>query len=174
MVQKCGDSQMQNVLERVHLQICKQVLGAKRATQNDFIYGELGRLDLKSGGLVTIIKYWFKILLCENKKYIKCLYNMMLNDIEMRPNKQNWASSVRLLLQTLGFNEVWLFQGVRNISIFLSLFIQRIKDTFVQNWNDRLSNSSRTRTYSLFSNFSYKIYLDCLEVKKFRYAFIQN
>ena len=29
-----------NILERVHLQICKQVLGAKRATQNDFIYGE--------------------------------------------------------------------------------------------------------------------------------------
>ena len=55
-----------NLLERVHLQICKQVLGAKRATQNDFIYWKLGRLDLKSGRLVTIIKYWFKIILCEN------------------------------------------------------------------------------------------------------------
>ena len=29
-----------NILERVHLQICKQVSGIKRATQNDFIYGE--------------------------------------------------------------------------------------------------------------------------------------
>ena len=101
---------------------------------------------------------------------IFCVYNMMLNDIEMRPNKQNWASSERSLLQTLGVNEVWLFQGVGNINIFLSLFIQRIKDTFVQNWNDRLSNSSRARTYSLFSNFSYKIYLDCLSVEKNRYA----
>ena len=94
----------------------------------------------------------------------------MLNYIEMRPNKQNWASSVRSLSQTLGFNEVWLFQGVGNINIFSSLFIERIKDTFVQNWNDRLSNSSRARRYSLLSNFSYKIYLDCLTVEKFRYA----
>ena len=79
-------------------------------------------------------------------KYIKYVYNIMLNDKEIRP--------VRSLLQTLEFNGVWLFQGVGNINIFLSLFIQRIKDIFVQNWNDRLSNSSRARAFSLFSNFS--------------------
>ena len=84
-----------------------------------------------------------------------------MKDIETHPNKRNWASSVRSLLQTLGINELWLFQCFRNINIFLSLFIQRIEDTFkgrmwdlivsvpdhclsfyfVQNWNDRLSNS---------------------------------
>ena len=85
---------------------------------------------------------------------------MMLNDLEIRPNKLNWASSVRSLLQSLGFNEVWLFQGVGNINVFLSAFTQRIKDTFIQKWNERLINSSRARTYSLFSSFSYKIYLD--------------
>ena len=159
-----------NILERVHLQICKQVLGIKRATQNDFIYGELGRLDLKSGRLIAIIKYWFKILLCEHTKYIKCAYKMMLNDLEIRPNKLNWASSVRSLLQSLGFNEVWLFQGVGNINVFLSAFTQRIKDTFIQKWNERVIISSRARTYSLFSSFSYKIYLDLLSVEKFRYA----
>ena len=63
---------------------------------------------------------------------------MMLNDLEIRPNKLNWASSVRSLLQSLGFNEVWLFQGVENINVFLSEFTQRIKDTFIQKWNERL------------------------------------
>ena len=29
-------------LERVHLQFCKQLLGVKESTQNDFVYGELG------------------------------------------------------------------------------------------------------------------------------------
>ena len=105
-------------------------------------------------------------------KFIKCVYNMMLNVKEIRPNKQNWTSSVRSLLQTLEFNEAWLFQGVGNINVFLSLFIQRIKDIFVQNWNDRLSNSSRARAFSLFSKFSYKIYLDCLSVEIFRYFFL--
>ena len=45
---------------------------------------------------------------------------MMLNDLEAYPNKQNWASSVRCLLQTLGFNDVWHFQGVGNVNAFFS------------------------------------------------------
>ena len=31
--------------ERVHKQFCKQILGVKKATQNDFVYGELGRTN---------------------------------------------------------------------------------------------------------------------------------
>ena len=37
---------------------------------------------------------------------------MMLDDLQRRPTTQNWASSVRFLLQSLGFNNVWHFQGV--------------------------------------------------------------
>ena len=159
-----------NMIERVHLQFCKALLGVKRTTQNDFVYGELGRLDLKHYRLISIIKYWFKILACDNTKYIKNVYSMMLNDLEVRQNKQNWASSVRTLLESLGFNDVWYFQGVGNVNMFLSMFKQRVSDTFLQNWNDRIANSSRARSYSLFSNFSYKIYLDQLSLEKFRHA----
>ena len=159
-----------NMIERVHLQFCKTLLGVKRTTQNDFVYGELGRLDLKHYRLISIIKYWFKILACDNTKYIKNVYSMMLNDLEVRQNKQNWASSVRTLLQTLGFNDVWYFQGVGNVNMFLSIFKQRVSDTFLQNWNEGIANSSRARSYSLFSNFSYKIYLDHLSLEKFRHA----
>ena len=42
---------------------------------------------------------------------------MMLNDLEAYPNKHNWASC---LLQTLGFNDVWHFQGVGNVNAFFS------------------------------------------------------
>ena len=43
---------------------------------------------MKNGRLGSIIKYWFKILTCENTKYIRSAYNMMINDIEIRPNKR--------------------------------------------------------------------------------------
>ena len=33
-------------IERVHVQFCKKLLGVKQCTQNDFIYGELGRTSL--------------------------------------------------------------------------------------------------------------------------------
>ena len=38
-------------------------------------------------------------------------------------------------------------KNVGNISIFLSLVKQRPTDTFIQNWNSRLDNSSRALFY---------------------------
>ena len=47
--------------ERVHLQFCRKLLGMKRSTQNDFIYGELGRVPLQNKVFLSIMNYWFKI-----------------------------------------------------------------------------------------------------------------
>ena len=35
-----------NTVERVHLHFLKKVLGVKKSTQNDFIYGECSRTSL--------------------------------------------------------------------------------------------------------------------------------
>ena len=43
-------------IEAVHLQFCKKLLGVKQSTQNDFIYGELGRLSVASQRYVSIIR----------------------------------------------------------------------------------------------------------------------
>ena len=75
-------------IERVHLQFCKRLLGVKKTTQNDFIYGELGRTSCITKRYILIIKYCFKILLSEDVKYIKLVYNMMLEDLELNPKRQ--------------------------------------------------------------------------------------
>ncbi len=121
-------------VERVHLQFCKSLLGVKRSTQNDFIYGELGRTTLRTGRFYNIIKYWFKVIQSGERKYIKCIYMMMLNDIERLPTVKNWASLVKNILAELGFYHVWLSQGVGDVTQFLTILKQRLKDTFVQNW----------------------------------------
>ena len=127
-----------NVLERVHLQFCKRLLGVKKSTQNDFVYGELGRTTLIIKRYVSIIKYWFKILMSSENKYINLTYKIMFNNLERRPNATSWASLVKDLLFSLGFNEVWLQQGVGNYNIFISLLKQRLTDNFIQNWQARL------------------------------------
>ena len=110
-----------NAIERVHLQFCKRLLGVKKMTQNDFIYGELGRTTCITKQYLLIIKYWFKILYCGSTKYIKLVYNMMLNDLERNPAIKNWASLLHNLLLSMGFNDVWLQQGVGNYNnLFLS------------------------------------------------------
>ena len=112
---------------------------------NDFIYGELGRIDYQSRRYLAIIKYWFKVICSEENKYIKQIYNMMLNDLAAHPLKRNWASCVKDLLCQLGFRIVWETQGVGNIEQFLGTFKQRVRDVFAQEWHTRLENSTRAR-----------------------------
>ena len=156
--------------ERVHLQFCKKLLGVKRVTQNEFVYGELGRVSLQVTIHLSIIKYWLKILECENVKYIRYVYDFMLSELERKPNTVNWASNVKDLLSSMGYYEVWIAQGVGNKNAFLSDMKTRLKDNFVQNWSSRIDDSDRARFYCLFKNFNYQTYLDHLKVNKFRVA----
>ena len=103
-------------------------------TQNNFIYGELGRTSLKTMRAISLIKYWLKIAQSNESKYIKIVYNVMCTDVEIKPNAMSWAKSVMYLLQSLGFNEVWINQCVGDVDIFLNLVKQRLTDTFIQNW----------------------------------------
>ena len=117
-----------------------------------------------------IINYWFKILESEHIKYVKYAYQLMMTDIENKPDCVNWASKVRDLLSNLGFYGVWLNQGVGNKNMFLAEFKQRLNDNFKQNWNSRLDESSRANFYTLFSNFEHRLYLETIKVTKFRIA----
>lgn len=159
-----------NQQEKIHLQFCKKLLAVKKCTQNDFIYGELGRVSLQTKLYYTIINYWFKILECEETRYIKFAYKMMLADMENKPNIVNWASNVKNLLSNLGFYEVWLNQNVGNKNAFLRELRIRLTDNFVQNWCSRITESSRANFYSLFSNFNHQLYLEKVNVLKFRIA----
>ena len=92
------------VIERVHLQFCKKILGVKQCTQNGFIYGELGRTSLTVECHLRIIKYWLKVCMSQENKYIKLVYNLLKADIQTYSNRVNWASLVRDLLSNLGMH----------------------------------------------------------------------
>lgn len=160
-----------NAIERVHIQFCKRLLGVKKTTQNDFVYGELGRTNCRTKRYLSIVKYWFKILSCHDNKYIKLVYNLMVKDMDLVPNKVNWASLVRHLLMSLGFYEVWLEQGVGNYNVFISLLKQRLTDTFIQKWQERLENSTRANFYKRIAIFQFQPYLYKVNVQKFSQAF---
>ena len=78
-------------IERVHLQFCKSLLGVKRSCQNDFIYGELGRINYRTNRSFIAIKYWLNILQTTDRKYKVIIYKMLINDLERFPQKVNWA-----------------------------------------------------------------------------------
>ena len=149
---------------------CKQLLGVKTSTQNDFIYGELGRTNYYTRRIYIIVKYWFKVLNSDNRKYIKNVYNLMLNDMNVNPNTRNWASLVKNVLSHLGFYHAWLSQGVGDINKFLSILKQRLTDSFIQNWRQRLNEFSRASFYKEISVFCFQPYLNIVNIKTNRNA----
>ena len=153
-------------IERVHLQFCKKLLGVKKTTQNDFIYGELGRTSFQVKRYYNIIKYWTKILISDDNKYINKIYNMLKREAEEN-QCVNWCVLLRDLLGSLGLNYVWISQTVGDIKFFLALVKQRLNDQFVQNWEGRLNDSSRAIFYRKISNFEFQPYLNKINMKKF-------
>ena len=119
-------------------------------------------------GPAQLICWRFKVIQCDDAKYTKLTYNMMLNDLQNFPAKSSWAKSVKSLLDNLGFGHVWIEQGVGNINMFLRIFKERLTDNFVQGWDDEVHNSSRANIYKLISNFSFKDCLDFVTVRKLR------
>ena len=150
------------------MQFCKRILGVKKTTQNDFIYGELGRCTFRTIRLYNIIKYWLKVINCENNKYVSKIYFMLKNDLELFPNKINWCTLVKDLLCTLGFYDAWLFQNVGDEKVFLFQVKQRLNDHFVQNWLSRIENSSRSLFYRNIADFKFKPYLNIINLSKYR------
>ena len=94
------------LLGHVHtcMSFCKQLLGVKTSTQNDFIYGELGRTDYYTKRIYIIIKYWFKVVYADERKYISEIYKVMLNDIRDNQSIQDWASLVKIHWRILDFS----------------------------------------------------------------------
>ena len=134
-------------LEKVHLHFCKELLGVRIETQNNFVYGELGRTSLLCKRSVGVIRYWLKIVNMESVKYVRIMYNKLYSNLEADSNMKSWVYMVKQLLQNLGFYDVWLSQSVGNVKLFLNVLKTRISDNFIQNWHSELEESNRARTY---------------------------
>ena len=150
-------------VERVHLKFLKNLLGVKRSTQNDFIYGEYGTTPLNEIRKIQILKYWARIVSNEKSGMVTNCYNVMYNHSLITENCTNWASRVSDLLFSLGFGECWFQQSVGDIQAFISIADQRIKDQYLQQWHGNLESSTRARTYrALRPNFTCQTYLHCI------------
>ena len=157
----------------IHTKFCKRLLGVKKSTQNDFVYGELGRVPMQIGRFVRIIKYWLNIVLGKKSLYVSKIYHVSVSEME-GSNISCWSLSVKALLLSHGFGEAWYNQGVGDSTAFISLFKQRLHDNFCQNWRSRLEESSRARFYrAVRPEHNYKKYLNVIVPDTHRVAFAQ-
>ena len=121
-------------------------------------------------GYLALSYICFKVLSTKDTKYVKQIYYILLDDIASNPNVKNWASIVKNTLSNLGFYHVWASQGIGNVKNFLTIFKQRLRDNFIQSWEERLYASSRADFYKEIASFGFQTYLDKLSIRKFRIA----
>jgi hypothetical protein len=57
------------------------MFGIRLQTQNNFIYGELDRTNLKGRRIVIVIKYWLRIIQFEDIKYVKIVYDLLYREL---------------------------------------------------------------------------------------------
>jgi hypothetical protein len=106
-----------------------------------------------------------------NTRFVKKCYLMMYNDDVN--GHINWVSSLRQCLQIHGFGNVWANQSINSEQLFLKHFVQRLKDMFLQDWHEAVNSNRKLSWYILFKKeFTYEYYLDMLDIKKFRFAFV--
>ena len=110
--------------------------------------------------LYIIIKYWFKLICSDERKNVNVIDHLMLNDLAEWPYIQNWAALAKNMLSILGFFHVYVAQGARDEKNFLSLLKQRVNDHFIQNWHQRLNESSRALLYRQIYIFQFQPYLE--------------
>jgi len=109
-------------LERVHIRYCNDIVllpSVRQQTQNNFIYGELGRTTLLSFRSYHVIKHWLKMVHMKCTKYVN-------------NNTRSWVVLVRELLQYLGFNHVWMQHNVGDENMFLKDVNQRLETAFTE------------------------------------------
>ena len=86
---------------------------------------------------------------------------------------KNWVTSLRLNLFRNGFGYIWKNQRVHDPVTFLNLYVNRLKDQYLQTWNDTCMNSNKLVLYRQFKpDFVKECYIDMIDLKKFRRCFI--
>ena len=161
-----------DALEQVHYYACKRFMCVGIKSCNTAIIGDCGRYPLYIETMRRCVKYWIRILKLPENRLVKKCYNMMKYFDDLGFN--NWATEIKILLQTNGFGYIWESHVVENESTFKSAFVQRLKDQFLQKWAFDINCNRKLVLYKDFKqNFCFERYLDLVTIRKFRHSLAQ-
>ncbi len=160
-----------NVTDRVQSGFYKRVLGVRKNLSDVCVFGELGQLPLANVRFLKICKYWLKVVMTlEPHRHPVRVYQKQYFDYQ-NGRTDSWAGQVAHMLNSNGFGEVWLNQGVVNVRAFLVVFRQRIKDSFLTQWWRTVGEVSKCDVYRLYkAEFALSAHLTSIGIPKFRNA----
>ena len=135
-------------IEKIQTKFCKQYVGLKQKTPDNFALGECGRFPLAVFYMTQTVKYWIKLTQMTNDRCPRQCYLMLRSLTDA--GKTTWASHIKKLLFEHGFGYAWIADSVGNTNVFLNTFTQRIKDISLQNWRESINSSPKADYYKFF------------------------
>ena len=122
---------------------------------------------------IRVMKYLLKIVTDKKSALVSAVYKEGLRSID-GSCKYSWCRSARIILFQFGFGDVWYNQGVANVDVFCTYFLQRVYGINKQGWTVKLYDSTRADFYKIYKdNFSFSSYLGIVDVKAHRIALIR-
>ena len=89
---------------------------------------------------------------CELGLLVQKIYKIIVHTIAANNTIVNSASLVRNMLFNLGFGYAWRPQSVTNRTYVISLFKQRLRDQYIQQWFTSVSTRSSCSLYKNIAN----------------------
>ena len=107
----------------------------------------------------------------DNSRICKVMYDLMLKMYVDGSYKHHWIDLIKTTLDNLGLSLIFSQQGNVNMGLnsFKSLINQRLKDHYIQQWNDEISTKINCFYYRLFkTDFKFENYLITLPKNKWK------
>jgi hypothetical protein len=140
-----------DILERLHLKLCKHILYLKQSTPNCMVYGETGRFPLLLTIKQRMVKYWGKIITKTNNDAFVCrMYNVLFRLYNEGSFASPWLEYIRTILFENGMGHIWISQSIPNVEWLNEAIKLRLQDQYKQEWHRTVETMPKCVTYRLF------------------------
>jgi hypothetical protein len=136
-----------DIVEKIHLKLCKTLLNLKTSTPSYMVYCELGRYPIYIDIKIRTVCYSARLIVGKQTKYSNILYKLCRQLNENHNMQFNWILFVKQIFNECGFSNIWETKLFDNVEYLKCVIKQRLEDQFLQNWNSLVQNSPKVINY---------------------------
>ena len=138
------------IIEKFRCKIIKQILGLRASTPAYMVYGEIGKLPLRTIIDKRIISFWGRIVNGNTNKLSFAMYRLMLQNYGLGVLKETtWTDYIKQTLINAGYHYIW--QNQRCTQLDIQNIKQRLHDLGVQSMYTiaNIETSNKGKNYTL-------------------------
>ena len=144
------------IIEKLHLQFCKMILGVKKCTPSCMVLGDLGRLPIKYQVDVKMLCFWYKVAHSNEHKYTDTMYQLLYNLDKSNIYTSSWLKRIKTILQDCDLYELWISQNVTTYTSnsgyenFKRVCKEKLKLKYQEDWYNDCQMSNKCYLYKNF------------------------